>query len=153
MDEVHAVHGVREWHRPGTGAGSKGERWYDWQCWLLAEPEDADWGHYLLFRRSYTDTEDWQAYAVFAPQDYNPETLAAAGTSSTLSRPPSRRWGWTTTRCAARTAGTGTRRGPCEPWPCWQSCRQPSWTGRTSKKSPETPGLAAFKRSRGLAAG
>ena len=53
VDEVQAVHAQREWHRISAGAGSQGERWYDWQCWILAEPEDADWGHYLLFRRSW----------------------------------------------------------------------------------------------------
>ncbi len=77
VDEVQAVHREREWHRLSAGAGSKGERWYDWQCWILAEPEDADWGHYLLFRRSVTDAEDWQAYVAFAPQGCELETLVA----------------------------------------------------------------------------
>ncbi len=62
VDEVHAAHGDREWHRLSAGSGSKGEWWYDWQCRILAEPEAADWGHYLLFRRSCTDPDDWQAY-------------------------------------------------------------------------------------------
>ena len=32
VDEVHAAYGDRERHRLSAGAGSKGERWYDWQC-------------------------------------------------------------------------------------------------------------------------
>ena len=42
---------------------------------MLAEPEDADWRHYLLFRRSCTDADDWQAYVAFAPQGCDLETL------------------------------------------------------------------------------
>ena len=42
VDAVHATYGDREWHRMIVGLDSKGERWYDWQCWILAEPEDAD---------------------------------------------------------------------------------------------------------------
>ena len=77
VDEVLATHGDREWHRLSAGAGSQGERWYDWQCWILSEPEDADWGRYLLFRRACTDPDDWQAYVAFAPQGCDLETLVA----------------------------------------------------------------------------
>ena len=78
---------------------------------MLAEPEDADWGRNLLFRQSLADPDDWQAYVAFAPQGGDLETLVAVAGS---------RWciehafeaskqevAWTTTRCAARTAGTG----------------------------------------------
>ena len=57
-EAVHAVHEGREWYLLSAGAGSKGERWYDWQSWVLAEPEDADWGRYLLFRWSPADPDD-----------------------------------------------------------------------------------------------
>ena len=77
-EEVYAVHAHREWRfRPSTGAGSKSQHWYDWQCWMLAEPEDADWGRYLLFRRSPADPAAWQAYVAFAPQGCDLETLVA----------------------------------------------------------------------------
>ena len=56
-------------------------RWYDWQCWVLPEPEDADWGHYLLFRRSLADPDDWQTYVAFAPQGCDLETLVAVAGS------------------------------------------------------------------------
>ena len=71
----------REWYRLSAGAGSKGERWYDWQCWVLAEPEAADWGRYLLFRRSLADPDAWQAYVAFAPQACDLETLVAVAGS------------------------------------------------------------------------
>ena len=54
-EAVHAVQAGQEWYRLSAGAGSKGERRYDWQCWVLAEPENAAWGRYLLFRRSLAD--------------------------------------------------------------------------------------------------
>ena len=57
-EAVHAVHADHEWYRLSAGAGSKGERGYDWQCRVLAEPEPADWGRYLLFRRSLADPDD-----------------------------------------------------------------------------------------------
>ena len=41
-----------DWQRLSAGPGSKGERWYDWQCLVLAEAADADKGYYLLFRRA-----------------------------------------------------------------------------------------------------
>ncbi|MCE2468746.1 MAG: transposase [Caldilineaceae bacterium] len=72
LHHVLAAHDDWAWHRMSAGPGSKGERWYDWQCWILAEPEDADGGRYLLFRRSCTDPDDWQ----FAPQGCD---LAVAG--------------------------------------------------------------------------
>ena len=35
---------------------------------MLAEPKDAEWGWYVLFRRSCTDPNDGQAYFVYAAQ-------------------------------------------------------------------------------------
>ncbi len=55
---VHTVHGAQEWQRLSTGAGSKGERWSDWQCRVQAEPEHTDWGRYLSFRRSPADPDN-----------------------------------------------------------------------------------------------
>ena len=81
VDEVQAVYAHREWQRIGVGAGSKGERWYDWQCRVLAEPEGADWGHYLLFRRPLADPDDWQGHVAFAPRDCELETLVAVAGS------------------------------------------------------------------------
>ena len=80
----------------------------------LAVLEDADWGHYLLFRYSCTEADAWQAYVAFTPQGCDPETLfGVAG----------RRWciehafeaakqevGLDNYEARARTAGTGTRR-------------------------------------------
>ena len=58
-----------DWETLACGLGAKGPRLYDWQCRVLAEPEDAAWGRYLLFRRSCTDPADGrQAHLVYAAQ-------------------------------------------------------------------------------------
>ena len=37
VGEVHAALAEGDWQRLSGGPGSKGERWYDWQCLVLAE--------------------------------------------------------------------------------------------------------------------
>ena len=158
VDEVHAVHRDREWHRISAGTGSKGEHWYDWQCRVLAEPEDADWGHYLLFRRSCTDPDDWQAYVTFAPRDCDLETIVGVA---------GRRWHIESAFEAARQE-TGLDDYEVRSAEGW--CRHVTlamWAlallaivraadlerPHPQKKSPGTHGLTAFRRSRGLAGG
>ena len=156
VDEVHAAYGDRAWHRLSAGAGSKGERWYDWQCWILAEPEDADWGHYLLFRRSVTDAEDWQAYVAFAPQGCELETLVAVA---------GRRWAIEHAFEAAKqeTGLDDYEMRSAHGW--YRHVTLALWAlallavvraadldrPHPQKKSPPTHSLAAFKRARGLA--
>ena len=68
MGKVFADLAEGDWQRLSAGPGSKGERWYDWQCLVLAEAADADKGYYLLFRRSCAQPEKWQAYLVWGPR-------------------------------------------------------------------------------------
>ena len=158
VDEVHAAYGDREWHRLSAGPGSKGERWYDWQCWILAEPEAADWGHYLLFRRSVTDAEDWQAYVAFAPQGCELETLVAVA---------GRRWAIEHAFEAAKQE-TGLDDYEVRSAHGWyRHVTLALWAlallavvravdrdrPHSPKKSPPTHSLAVFKRTRGLAGG
>jgi len=156
VDEVQAVHAHREWYRISAGAGSKGERWYDWQCWVLAEPEAADWGHYLLFRRSLADPDDWQAYVAFAPQGCDLETLVAVAGS---------RWCIEHAFEAAkqetglddyevRSAHGWYRHVTLALWAlALLAVVRAADLARpdSQKKSPDTNSLAAFRRSRGLA--
>ncbi len=67
VGEVYAALAEADWQRLSAGPGSKGERWYDWQCLVLAEGADADKGYYLLFRRACAQPEKWQAYLVWGP--------------------------------------------------------------------------------------
>ena len=82
----------------------------DWQCLVLAEGANADKGYYLLFRRACAQPQKWQAYLVWGPR---PATCprwsglpAVAGASSRPLSWPSRKWAWTSTRCATPGAGT-----------------------------------------------
>ena len=112
VGEVYADLAEGDWQRLSAGPGSKGERGYDWQCLVLAEGADADKGYYLLFRRTCAQPQKWQAYLVWGPR---PATCppwsglpAVAGASSRPLSWPSRKWAWTSTRCATPGAGTAT---------------------------------------------
>ena len=50
VGEVLATLAEGDWQRLSAGPGNKGERWYNWQCLVLAEATDADKGYYLLSR-------------------------------------------------------------------------------------------------------
>ena len=108
---------MRPWPR---GTGSKGERWYDWQCLVLAEAADADKGYCLLFQRACGQPEAWRAYLVWGPPACDLPTLSgsptAAGALRAPLRWPSRKWAWTSMRCATPGAGTATWSWPCSAW-------------------------------------
>ena len=57
----------RAWQRLSAGAGTKGERWYDWARVRLARPQEPTWEHWLLVRRSVADPDDLAYFVVFAP--------------------------------------------------------------------------------------
>jgi SRSO17 transposase len=158
VDEVHAAYGDRAWHRLSAGAGSKGERWYDWQCWILAEPEAADWGHYLLFRRACTAAHDWQAYVAFAPQGCDLETLVAvAGRRGCIEHAfEAAKQETGLDDYEVRSAHGWYRHVTLALWAlALLAVVRAADLDRPhpQKKSPATHSLAAFKRARGLAGG
>lgn len=55
------------WARISAGAGSKGERWYDWRRLELADPPQAGWKRWLVVRRNCEDRQELTAYVAFAP--------------------------------------------------------------------------------------
>jgi SRSO17 transposase len=73
----------RAWRRLSAGAGSKGERFYDWARLRLTRLQQPPWDHWLLVRRSRKDPKDLAFYVVFGPDR---TTLAA------LARVAGRRW-------------------------------------------------------------
>ncbi len=75
VGEVHAALAEGDWQRLSAGPDSKGERWYDWQCLVLAEGADADKGYCLLFRRACAQPQKWRAYLVWGPQACDVPTL------------------------------------------------------------------------------
>jgi SRSO17 transposase len=67
------------WQCHSAGAGSKGERLYDWARLPLARrggPPRAHWQHWLLIRRNRQDPDDMAYYVVFAPANTSLATLA-----------------------------------------------------------------------------
>jgi SRSO17 transposase len=55
------------WRRLSAGAGSKGERLYDWARVRLVRLQEPPWDHWLLVRRSIADPEDLAYFVVFGP--------------------------------------------------------------------------------------
>src|SRR5215217_6905201 len=61
------------WRRLSAGAGSKGERLYEWALVplfrLQLTIEERAWGHWLLVRRSIEDPDEIAYHVVFAPRE------------------------------------------------------------------------------------
>jgi SRSO17 transposase len=68
----------RAWRRLSAGAGTKGERLYDWARVRLVRPRDPSQERWLLLRRSVTDPEDLAYFVVFAPAGLRLLDLARA---------------------------------------------------------------------------
>ena len=67
------------WRCLSAGAGTKGERFFDWARLPLARrggSVQAHWQHWLLIRRNRKDPEDVAYYVVFAPANTSLATLA-----------------------------------------------------------------------------
>ena len=64
------------WQRLSAGAGSKGERLYDWARVRLVRLQEPPWDHWLLIRRNRKDPEDLAYYVVFGPAETSLATLA-----------------------------------------------------------------------------
>jgi SRSO17 transposase len=76
------------WRRLGAGAGTKGERLFDWARLRLVRLQDErgrvhPWDHWLLVRRSIADPEDLAYFVVFGP---------ATARLGDLARVAGRRW-------------------------------------------------------------
>ncbi len=55
------------WRRLSAGAGSKGERLFDWARVRLVRLQEPPWDHRLVVRRSIADPEDLAYFVVFGP--------------------------------------------------------------------------------------
>jgi SRSO17 transposase len=64
------------WQCHSAGAGTKGERLYDWARLRLARRLGPTWGHWLLIRRNRKDPDDVAYYVVFGPANTSLATLA-----------------------------------------------------------------------------
>jgi SRSO17 transposase len=64
------------WRRLSAGAGSKGERLYDWARFRLFRLQQAPWDHWLLVRRTIAKPNEMAYYVVFGPAATSLEALA-----------------------------------------------------------------------------
>jgi SRSO17 transposase len=55
------------WRRLSAGAGTKGERLFDWARVRLVRLQEPPWEHWLLVRRSIADPADLAYFVVFGP--------------------------------------------------------------------------------------
>src|SRR3954449_7139608 len=85
LEDRHGQHSATEltqalpktaWQRLSAGAGSKGERLYDWARVRLARLQQPPWDHWLLVRRSRRDPTDLAYHVVFGPAETSLATLA-----------------------------------------------------------------------------
>ena len=67
---------ARAWRRLSAGAGSKGDRLYDWARLRLTRLQQPPWEHWLLVRRSCKDPTDLAYYVVYGPDRTTLATLA-----------------------------------------------------------------------------
>jgi SRSO17 transposase len=78
--EIAKLLAQKEWKRLSAGAGTKGERLYDWALLPLGEV-DEERQRWLLFRRSLSDPTDLAYYVVSAPKKTSLEVIVkVAGT-------------------------------------------------------------------------
>ena len=112
-----------QWQRLSAGDGSKGPRLYDWGWLPIGPGSEPDQGHWLLVRAASPSPRTWPTTSVLARRKCRWRNWCAwqapGGSLKMPSRRPSRRWGWTSMRCACGWAGTGT-----SPWRCWPT---PFW--------------------------
>ncbi len=64
-----------QWHRLSAGAGSQGERWYEWAMVELSIFPRRDWSRTILVRRSLSDPSALAVYRCFHPDGTTIETL------------------------------------------------------------------------------
>lgn len=112
------------WERRSCGAGAKGQREYDWaavQLRPVAEYDQQDGvlirRRWALARRSVTRPDEISYYLGYAPLDIGVDVLVrVAGFRWAIEECSRRRRtsaAWTSTRCAATWAGTGTSPSRC----------------------------------------
>ena len=66
------------WVRASAGEGAQGPRWYDWACLALPYEAAPSWAHWLLVRRSTSDSRERAYYRVHAPAATPPGALVRA---------------------------------------------------------------------------
>jgi SRSO17 transposase len=74
-DRLIAALPQEAWAPLSAGAGSQGERVYDWACVRFPEESSPGMGHWLLARRSLSDPTACAYYRVFGPAETSVTTM------------------------------------------------------------------------------
>jgi SRSO17 transposase len=74
-DHLVAALPADRWGTLSCGAGSQGERWYDWACLQLPYAITADMRHWLLVRRSLSDPTELAYFRAYGPETTTLATL------------------------------------------------------------------------------
>lgn len=73
------------WQTISAGAGSKGERYYQWSRMVINSDSPDGWSRWLLIRRNIKDPNDIAFYIAFSPDSKSLEDMAkAAGSRWTI---------------------------------------------------------------------
>lgn len=162
-DAVLATLGAEAWHVLSCGAGSKGERRYEW-AWVPVDPLARDGGQRaLLFRRPVgnPDPKEVAFYLVYSPQPVGlTEVVQAAGSR------------WAIERCIQIAKGEcGLDQYEVRSWEGWyrhttlvmvaqallllltaraRGAEDTTRAARRTKKKPPGRAMAAFRAGRGL---
>ena len=146
------------WTRLSAGDGVKGPREYDWLLIPVNRPPQQGWCRWVLVRRQLKDPSEVTAFAVFAPEETDLETMVRIAGS---------RWTIEVTFEEAK-GGVGLDEYEVRSWTGWYRhitlamwahallavVRASAIEAETLKKGASLPlktgSLAKFKRSRGL---
>lgn len=149
------------WTRLSAGDGAKGPRWYEWLLMPVDRPPQQGWCRRVLVRRHLEDPNEVTAFAVFAPEATDLETMV---------RVAGRRWTIEVTFEEAK-GEVGLDEYEVRSWTGWYRhitlamwahalltvLRASAIDEATLKKGAslplETGSLTAFKQSRGLSSG
>ena len=140
------------WAEISVAAGTKGPRVFDWAALRINHPHGKEWQRFLLLRRSRSKAGEITAYLVFGPADTSLEEMA---------RIAGRRWA--IEESFAQSKGeVGLDQYEVRSWRGWHRHMSLAMTAQAllaitraqlfAKPAASGQALAAFKKSRGLAA-
>ena len=140
------------WAELRVAAGTKGSRVFDWAALTINHPHGKQWQRFLLLRRSRSKAEEITAYLVFGPADTTLEEMA---------RVAGRRWAIEESFAQSKSE-VGLDQYEVRSWVGWHRHMILAMTAQAllaitrarlfAKPAASEKALAAFKKSRGLAA-
>ena len=91
---------ARAWKKLSCGAGSKGERLYEWTHWQIRSIDEQR-RHWLLARRRLDNREEVSCFVVSGAKTTTLKEMVRVGPLKNALRPPRVNWAWISTRSEA----------------------------------------------------